>query len=154
MVNPIRLGVIVPSSNTALEPLTQAIVSSISTPERPITVHFTRISVTQLNLSAGSHLQFSHETLLAAGQLLADAKVSAQEIHTISNCTVCIQCVHERNDHIRLMESRGLFCLQNQNVNMRIMLTTHSGFCNRMVGHERWLARVLIRRTTLSIIRG
>jgi maleate isomerase len=79
MVEPIRLGVIVPSSNTALEPLTHAIVASISTPEKPITVHFTRIPVTQLNLSAGSHLQFSHETLLAAGQLLADAKVSAQE---------------------------------------------------------------------------
>jgi maleate isomerase len=72
----IKLGVVVPSSNTALEPLTSAIISSISTPERPITVHFTRIPVTQLNLSAGSNSQFSHKTLLAAAKLLADAKVS------------------------------------------------------------------------------
>jgi maleate isomerase len=76
MPDPIKLGIIVPSSNTALEPLTQAIVSSISTLERPITVHFTRIPVTQLNLSPGSSQQFSHETLIAAGQLLVDAKVS------------------------------------------------------------------------------
>jgi maleate isomerase len=71
----IRLGVVVPSSNTALEPLTSAIISSISTPERPITVHYTRIPVTQLNLSSGSSAQFSHKTLLAAAKLLADAKV-------------------------------------------------------------------------------
>jgi len=77
MAAPISLGVIVPSSNSALEPLTQALVSSISTPEKPVTVHFTRVPVTQLNLSPGSSAQFSHEALLTAAQLLADAKVSA-----------------------------------------------------------------------------
>jgi maleate isomerase len=78
MPSPISLGIIVPSSNTSLEPLSQALVSSISTPERPITVHFTRISVTQLNLSSGSNSQFTPEPLLAAAQLLADAKVYFQ----------------------------------------------------------------------------
>ncbi|KAE9967379.1 hypothetical protein BLS_006410 [Venturia inaequalis] len=75
MRGPIRLGIIIPSSNTSAEPLSQAIVSSISTEERPITVHFTRISVTTLNLSPGSKSQFTPEALLAAAQLLADAKV-------------------------------------------------------------------------------
>jgi maleate isomerase len=95
MAGPIKLGVIVPSSNTALEPLTHAIVASISTPERPITVHFTRIPVTQLNMSAGSNLQFSHETLLAAGRLLVDAKVSV--LGSLHN-----QSVPSRNGHLRL----------------------------------------------------
>jgi maleate isomerase len=75
MPTPISLGIIVPSSNTSLEPLSQALVSSISTRERPVTVHFTRISVTQLNLSPKSNSQFTPEALLAAAQLLADAKV-------------------------------------------------------------------------------
>jgi maleate isomerase len=75
MPDSISLGIIVPSSNTSLEPLSQALVSSISTTERPVTVHFTRISVTQLNLSPGSNSQFTPEALLAAAQLLADAKV-------------------------------------------------------------------------------
>jgi len=77
MPTPIALGIIVPSSNTSLEPLSQALVSSISTPERPVTVHFTRIAVTQLNLSSGSNSQFTPDALLRAAQLLADAKVSA-----------------------------------------------------------------------------
>lgn len=81
MRDPIRLGIIIPSSNTSAEPLSQAIVSSISTEERPITVHFTRISVTTLNLSPGSKSQFTPEALLAAAQLLADAKVSFLDRH-------------------------------------------------------------------------
>lgn len=75
MPTPISLGIIVPSSNTSAEPLSQALILSISTEERPVTVHFTRISVTQLNLSPGSDSQFTPEALLAAAQLLADAKV-------------------------------------------------------------------------------
>lgn len=75
MPEPIRLGIVIPSSNTSAEPLSQAIISSISTKENPITVHFTRIPVTQLNLSPGSNAQFTPEALLAAAQLLADAKV-------------------------------------------------------------------------------
>jgi maleate isomerase len=75
MPTPISLGIIIPSSNTSAEPLSQALISSISTKERPVTVHFTRISVTQLNLSPGSNSQFTPEALLAAAQLLADAKV-------------------------------------------------------------------------------
>lgn len=71
----IKLGVIVPSSNTALEPLTNAIIAAISTKLRPVTVHYTRIPVTQINLSDGSSAQFAQDAFVGAAQLLVDAKV-------------------------------------------------------------------------------
>jgi maleate isomerase len=77
---PVRLGIIVPSSNTSLEPLTQAIVSSISTPLQPVYVHFTRIPMTQLNLDDASAAQFSHDAFVGAAQLLVDAKVPQHAI--------------------------------------------------------------------------
>lgn len=64
-----------PSSNTALEPLTQAIVASISDAELQVSVHFSRFHVTQISLSSDSNAQFDHERIVNAAQLLADAKV-------------------------------------------------------------------------------
>ncbi|KIW02456.1 uncharacterized protein PV09_06266 [Verruconis gallopava] len=78
---PVRLGIIVPSSNTSLEPLTQAIVDSISTPLRQVTVHFTRIRMTQLDLSTRSAAQFAQSAFVPAAQLLADAKASRPSTH-------------------------------------------------------------------------
>ncbi|EXJ90074.1 hypothetical protein A1O3_03142 [Capronia epimyces CBS 606.96] len=75
MVRRVRLGVIVPSSNTVLEPLTQAIVASITDPDLEVTVHFSRLRVTKIDLSGDASLQFSTEAMLAAAQLLADAQV-------------------------------------------------------------------------------
>ena len=75
MVRKVRLGVIVPSSNTALEPLTQAMIASINEPDLKISVHFSRFRVTQISLSAESEVQFSLEQMLDAAGLLADAKV-------------------------------------------------------------------------------
>lgn len=75
MVRKVRLGVLVPSSNTALEPLTQAILASISDADLKISVHFSRFHVTQISLSPDSNAQFDHEQIVAAAKLLADAKV-------------------------------------------------------------------------------
>ena len=71
----IRLGVIVPSSNTVLEPLTQRIVGSIIEPDLEVTVHFARFRVTIIELSQNANLQFNQEAMLAAATLLADAQV-------------------------------------------------------------------------------
>jgi maleate isomerase len=71
----VRLGVIVPSSNAALEPLTQAMISSINEPELYVSVHFARIRVTQISLSADSDAQFDIKMFLEAARLLADAEV-------------------------------------------------------------------------------
>ncbi|CAK7270393.1 hypothetical protein SEPCBS119000_004068 [Sporothrix epigloea] len=74
----LRLGVIVPSSNTALEPLTQEIVASLNdcrTLGLTVTVHFARFRVTTIALSASANAQFTLEPMLDAARLLGDAHV-------------------------------------------------------------------------------
>ncbi len=69
----LRLGMLTPSSNTVLEPATAAMLHE--TPE--ITAHFARFRVTAINLGDGALAQFDHAPILAAAELLADAKVHA-----------------------------------------------------------------------------
>lgn len=75
MARRLRFGVLVPSSNTALEPLTQAIISSIVDHDTIISVHFSRFPVTQIDLSAEGLAQFALEPILAAARLLAHTRV-------------------------------------------------------------------------------
>jgi maleate isomerase len=72
-IRPIRLGVLTPSSNTALEPLTSAIVATVP----GASAHFSRFKVTEISLSARALGQFDDTNILAAAELLADAKVDA-----------------------------------------------------------------------------
>jgi maleate isomerase len=69
----VRLGILTPSSNTVLEPLTSAILDDL--PE--VTAHFARFKVTEIALSPGAVAQFDDEPILRAAELLADAKVDA-----------------------------------------------------------------------------
>ena len=73
MTRPIRLGVLTPSSNTALEPLTSALVAGIP----GCSAHFSRFTVTRIALSHDALGQFDDAKILAAAELLADAKVDA-----------------------------------------------------------------------------
>lgn len=66
-----RLGVLTPSSNTALEPLTQEMVRQVP----GCSVHFARFEVTRISLSDAALGQFRPEPILAAARLLADARV-------------------------------------------------------------------------------
>ncbi|KAF8209713.1 hypothetical protein K438DRAFT_1711457 [Mycena galopus ATCC 62051] len=69
----LKLGILVPSSNTALEPLTSTIISQLSP---NVTVHFSRFSVTKISLEASALLQFdSYGPIMSAARLLADAHV-------------------------------------------------------------------------------
>jgi maleate isomerase len=68
---PIRLGVLTPSSNTALEPLTSAIVATLP----GASAHFSRFRVTEIALSDAALGQFDDSKILVAAELLADAKV-------------------------------------------------------------------------------
>jgi maleate isomerase len=68
---PIRIGVLTPSSNTALEPLTSALVATLP----DCTAHFSRFVVTEIALSEQALGQFDDSKILAAAQLLADARV-------------------------------------------------------------------------------
>lgn len=66
-----RLGVLTPSSNTALEPLTSALAAAVPGGS----AHFSRFKVTEISLSAQALGQFDDDKILAAADLLADAKV-------------------------------------------------------------------------------
>ncbi len=65
------LGVLTPSSNTALEPLTSALAASAGR----CSAHFSRFRVTEISLAEGALNQFDDSKILAAAELLADAKV-------------------------------------------------------------------------------
>ena len=71
MTRPIRLGVLTPSSNTALEPLTSALVATLP----HCTAHFSRFTVTEIALSDQALGQFDDSKILQAAELLADARV-------------------------------------------------------------------------------
>ncbi|MGI9026128.1 MAG: maleate cis-trans isomerase family protein [Burkholderiaceae bacterium] len=65
------IGVLTPSSNTALEPLTSAMVSVVP----GVSAHFARFTVTEISLDEGSLRQFDDSKILDAARLLADARV-------------------------------------------------------------------------------
>jgi maleate isomerase len=67
----VLLGMLTPSSNTALEPLTSAMVAGL--PE--VSAHFGRFRVTEISLRDRAIGQFDEESILAAARLLADARV-------------------------------------------------------------------------------
>lgn len=68
-----RIGMLVPSSNTALEPATAALVQPLSD---QVGVHFSRFRVTRIALDRDADTQFSLDPILEATELLADAKAS------------------------------------------------------------------------------
>jgi maleate isomerase len=66
-----RLGMLTPSSNTALEPITYAMLAGVE----GVSVHFSRFKVTEIALSEAATRQFDHSEILRAAELLAHAKV-------------------------------------------------------------------------------
>jgi maleate isomerase len=67
----IRLGMLTPSSNTVLEPISMAMIGEL--PE--VSVHFGRFKVTEIALSDQALKQFDDTEILRAAELLAHAKV-------------------------------------------------------------------------------
>ena len=65
------LGMLTPSSNTVLEPVTTAMLAGL--PE--VTAHFARFKVTEIALSGSALAQFDDSEILRAAELLAHAKV-------------------------------------------------------------------------------
>tara|TARA_B100000900_G_scaffold212475_1_gene180104 strand:+ start:149 stop:880 length:732 start_codon:yes stop_codon:yes gene_type:complete len=68
-----RLGMLTPSSNTVLEPLTFDMLANQS----KISVHFSRFRVLKISLDSDSLGQFSYDPMLEAADLLADAQVQS-----------------------------------------------------------------------------
>ncbi len=70
MSDRILLGMLTPSSNTVLEPMTTAMLDGL--PE--VSAHFGRFRVTEISLDDGALGQFDQDARLAAADLLADAQ--------------------------------------------------------------------------------
>jgi maleate isomerase len=68
-----RLGMLAPSSNSVLEPVTYAMLADAP----GISAHFSRFRVTEIALDADALNQFDPSRMLPAADLLADAKVDA-----------------------------------------------------------------------------
>lgn len=66
-----RIGMLTPSSNTVLEPMAAAMLSGVPS----VTCHFARFRVTRISLEPADLGQFEQEPILAAADLLADARV-------------------------------------------------------------------------------
>jgi maleate isomerase len=73
MAKRIRIGMLTPSSNSVLEPLTSAMVAGLP----GVTAHFSRFPVTEISLDERALGQFDDAKILEAAQLLAHAKVDA-----------------------------------------------------------------------------
>lgn len=67
-----RIGMLTPSANTSLEPVTSAIIGSIP----DCSVHFSRFRVTRVGLDADAMAQFEVRHLLEAARLLADGDMN------------------------------------------------------------------------------
>lgn len=67
----LRIGMLTPSSNTVLEPMTMQMLKDLP----DVTAHFSRFRVTAIGLDADLLNQFDDRPMLAAAELLADAKV-------------------------------------------------------------------------------
>ena len=66
-----RIGMLTPSSNTALEPATYGLLAGMP----DVTAHFARFPVTEIALSPDALSQFDLAPILAAAELLSHAKV-------------------------------------------------------------------------------
>ena len=71
MTRRVRLGMLTPSSNTVLEPVTSAMVAGLE----GVSAHFGRFLVTEISLGEQALGQFQYAPMLAAARLLADARV-------------------------------------------------------------------------------
>ena len=71
---PKRIGMIVPSSNTVVEPICSRIFFGM---EDVVTVHYSRLEVVNVSLDDNSTRQFAVDTMLRAADQLAQAKVDA-----------------------------------------------------------------------------
>jgi maleate isomerase len=70
MAEPTRIGMLTPSSNTCLEPVTAAILHGTG-----MSMHAARVPVTRIALDDHATTQFGTEPMVAAARLLADAAV-------------------------------------------------------------------------------
>lgn len=99
---PTRIGMIVPSSNTCLEPMTYRLLEG----RDDVTVHSARIPVTRIALDAGSDQQFDAAGMRAAAELLATADVDVIAWNGTSGSWLGID--HDRAIAATITEATGV----------------------------------------------
>jgi len=67
----LRIGMMTPSSNTILEPMTQRMLRDMS----HVSTHFSRLRVTEVSLAEQADGQFGLQQIVESAELLSDAKV-------------------------------------------------------------------------------
>lgn len=67
------IGMLTPSSNTVLEPITAAMLADLP----DVTAHFSRFRVTEISLADKALNQFKNQPLIDASHLLAEARVGS-----------------------------------------------------------------------------
>ncbi len=67
----LRIGMLTPSSNTVLEPVTMRMLIDVD----GLSIHFSRFAVTEIGLDTTALGQFNDEPILSAANLLVHAKV-------------------------------------------------------------------------------
>jgi maleate isomerase len=85
-----RIGMLVPSSNTVAEPATAAMLDGVA----GVSLHVARFRVTRLDTSAEALAQFQADPLLAAADLLMDARMHAVCLNATASCYTGI--AHDR----------------------------------------------------------
>lgn len=73
MAKRVLLGMLTPSSNTILEPVTAAMLANVP----DVSAHFARFRVTEISLGDRALGQFDNAPILEAARLLADARVGS-----------------------------------------------------------------------------
>ncbi|HET7028789.1 MAG TPA: aspartate/glutamate racemase family protein [Candidatus Limnocylindrales bacterium] len=100
---PKRLGILTPSSNTVLEPLSIALAAPIA---QDVTLHFARFRVTRIAEDGASDDQFASDPMLDAAGLLADARVDGILWSGTSGAWLGLDVDHRLVDAIR--EATGI----------------------------------------------
>ncbi|MCZ2403687.1 aspartate/glutamate racemase family protein [Paenarthrobacter sp. Z7-10] len=93
---------IVPSSNTCLEPQTYRILGD----RTDVTVHSTRIAVTRIALDSGSDKQFDFRTMLDAAELLKTAEVDVVAWNGTAGSWLGVD--HDRETVRQITEATGI----------------------------------------------
>lgn len=125
-----KIGFIVPSSNTALEPITSTILASISNrhPQSPAVIPlYTRIPVNTVGTSTADAVQFSVETLVKAAKLLADAQGDAILWNGTSGMWTGGTANDERQLANAMEKATGVKCSTTTLATLEALKTLHEG---------------------------
>lgn len=96
-----RIAMLVPSSNTVAEPATAAMLAEVE----GVSLHVARFRVTRLDTSAEALAQFQADPLLAAVELLMDAKMDSVCLNATASCYTGIR--HDR-ELVAALAARGI----------------------------------------------